>query len=503
LANRASRIVLYSGVEKPVDSVARDGAMGMTGVDLVRSGGVVVNETGSVPAAIAIADGRIAAIGADAHMPPARERIAIAGLHVLPGVIDAHVHFRDPGMTHKEDWGTGSAAAAIGGVTTVFDMPNTVPPTDSRERLLAKQALAETRSHVDFGLYALFAEDNLDRFDELTDAGAIGFKLFLGNTTGDLPCPSDGAVLEGFEILAELGHRCSIHAENSPILFWRQNKLRAAGRRDVLAHLAARTDVVALEALNRAATLADWTGARIHIVHESSAHSLPFLRFWKRRGVDLTVETLPQYLYLSAEMMRRPGGEALRMNPPIREAAQQAPLWAALADGTIDMISTDHAPHAVAEKHGADIWDIACGLTGVQTSVPLMLTAVADGRLSLERYVAISSAAPARAFGLYGVKGVIRPGADADLTIVDLGRAATLSADSLRSRGKVSAYEGFPVRGVPVMTLVRGRVVARDGELVGPPGWGRMVRPAMPPAAPRHVRATMRAILQPGQEPWD
>ena len=341
-----------------------------------------------------------------------------------------------------------------------------------------------------------------DQIEPLAAAGAIGFKLFLGNTTGDLPCPSDGAVLEGFEIIAGLGLRCAIHAENSPILFWRQDRLKAAGRNDPLAHLAARTDVVALEALNRSCTLADWTGARIHIVHESSAHSLPFIRFWKERGVDMTVETLPQYLFLSAEMMLAPGGAVLRMNPPIREAAQQAPLWQAVRDGLIDMIATDHAPHTAAEKSGARIWDLACGFPGVETARPLMMTAVAEGRLTLERYVTLSSAAPARAFGLYGRKGVIRPGADADLAIVDPGRRTKLTAASLHSRSRISAYEGVEVRGLPTMTFVRGRLVAKDGEPVGSPGWGRMLRPDMPPPAPRNRNTTMRAILEPNQTPW-
>ena len=233
-----------------------------------------------------------------------------------------------PGMSHKEDWATGSAAAAVGGVTTVFDMPNTDPATATPDDLARKRELAEADSLVDFGLYGLLGEHNLDQLAPLAEAGAIGYKLFLGNTTGNLPCPNDGAVLEGFEILAGLGLRCSIHAENSPILFWRQNRLQQAGRNDPLAHLAARTDVVALEALNRSATLADWTGARIHIVHESCARSLPFIRFWKERGTDITVETLPQYLYLSAEQMAQPGGQC-----PAHESADPRGRASAAASG--------------------------------------------------------------------------------------------------------------------------------------------------------------------------
>jgi dihydroorotase-like cyclic amidohydrolase len=273
-------------------------------LDLLLKNARVVTERRVFEGWVGVADGRIAQLG-EGDPPQAAREIDIEGRHLLPGCIDVHVHFREPGMTQKEDFGTGSAAAAAGGVTCVFDMPNTVPPTDTAERLREKQALAEEKALVDFGLYGLLGEHNLDQLRPMAEAGMIGTKLFLGNTTGDNPCPSDGAVLEGFEILAELGLRCSIHAENSPILFWRQNKMKAAGRTDPLAHLAARTDVVAVEALNRAATLADWTGARIHIVHESCAASIPFIAFWKGRGCDITVETLPQYLYLDAETLRR------------------------------------------------------------------------------------------------------------------------------------------------------------------------------------------------------
>lgn len=464
--------------------------------DTLITGGKVVNETGIIDADIAVKDGVIVAMGALTGLPAATETIDAGGKFVLPGAIDVHVHFREPGMEEKENWATGSMAAAVGGVTTVFEMPNTIPPTDNPERLAQKRALAEAKSIVDFGLYGLLGEQNLDQLEGLAEAGAIGFKLFLGNTTGNLPCPNDGAVLEGFEILAGLGKRCTIHAENSPILFWRQQKLEEAGRNDPLAHLAARADVVAAEALNRSCVLADWTGARIHIAHESCAYSLPYIRFHKQRGVDITIETLPQYLYLDAEMMLQPGGEVLRMNPPIREKTNQGPLWDALLDGTIDMIATDHAPHLPVEKYGNRIWDVACGFPGVETSMPLMLTAVNAGRLSLEHYVKVSSGAPARAFGLYGRKGVLRPGADADIVLIDVGRTGTLSADKLHSRGKTSPYEGMDVVGMPVMTMVRGKVVARDGEPAAEPGWGRQVTQQMPPPRPKNTNTTTKAIIQ-------
>ena len=466
------------------------------------TGATIVNADGRQRADILVEDGIIAALAAPGSGMEADEVIDAEGLYALPGIIDVHVHFRDPGMTHKEDWLTGSQAAALGGVTTVFDMPNTVPPIDSVENFRVKQAEADKKSIVDYGIYGLLGEHNLDQLEPLAEAGVIGYKLFLGNTTGDLPCPSDGAVLEGFEILARLGLRCSIHAENSPILFWRQNRMKAAGRNDPYAHLAARTDVVAVEALSRSGVLAEWTGARIHIVHESCAASIPYIQWFKSRGVDMTVETLPQYLYLSAEQMLEPGGHILRMNPPIRQKAHQEPLWQALLDGTIDMVSTDHAPHGVDEKDGETIWDMACGFPGVQSSVPLMLQAVADGRMGLEDLVRVMCVAPARAFGLYGRKGVLRVGAEADIALVDPDKSHVITKETLASRGKVTPYDGWTVTGSVVRTLVRGRTVALDGVAVGEAGSGRMVRPEMPEPKPRNTATTMDAVLEPGNRPW-
>lgn len=455
--------------------------------DLVIENGTVVTEDETFTANIAIQDGKIVATGSAAEMPPAAETIDASGLHILPGVIDVHVHFREPGMESKEDWETGSTAAVMGGVTTVFEMPNTDPPVDTVEHYELKLSLARAKSHCDFGIYGVLGDHNLDQLEPLAEAGAIGFKLFLGNTTGNLPCPSDGAILEAFEILGRIGKRCAIHAENSPILFWREDRLKAAGLEAPHHHLAARADICALEALSKSCVLAEWTGARIHIAHESTSLSLPYIRYYKDHGVDLTVETLPQYLYLSVEDMKKPGGEKLRMNPPIREAYHQEPLWEALVDGTIDMISTDHAPHTPEEKVGERIWDVACGFPGIETSLPLMLTAVHEGRMTLNEYVKISSANPARAWGLEGQKGAIQNGADADLVLVDLERRETLAAEKLHSRGKVSAFEGKEVVGWPVATLVRGKVVMRDGELTTAPGWGEPVNQQMPAPKPRNL----------------
>jgi dihydroorotase len=469
--------------------------------DLVIHNGIVVSPESTMAASVAIKDGRILAVGAAESMPPATETLDAAGLHVLPGAIDVHVHFRDPGYPHKEDWSTGTASAAFGGVTTVFDMPNTVPATGTPELLAAKHAIASAGARVDYGLYGLLGEDTIEHVPGLVAGGVIGFKLYMGQTFGHIPSPSTGAMLEGFEVVAETGKRISLHAETASIMARRETRLREAGRCDPLAHLASRPAVVAVEAVSRAAVLAEWTGARIHILHISSAEELRPLADAKDRGVDVTGETCPQYLFLSAEDYAKNGG-VIRVNPPVREKRNQAPIWAALKSGVIDMVATDHAPHAIEEKTRKDIWTVDCGFPGVETQMPLMLNEVAQERASISDYVRWSAANPAKRWGLYPRKGVIQPGADADLALVDLKREVTIDDKTLQTRSKITPWDGRRATGLPIHTLVRGRFVMRNRQMVeGTQGWGRSVHPlqAMPPAAPRNVDSTMREIVKPPQ----
>jgi dihydroorotase len=465
--------------------------------DLVIHGGTIASDTTLTAASLAIADGRIVAVGMAPTMPPARQTLDATGLHLLPGAIDAHVHFREPGYTHKEDWDTGTAAAAMGGVTTVFEMPNVNPPTGTPEALRLKQA-ATAKARVDFGLYGLLAEDTIGHLEALIEGGVAAFKCFMGNTFGNLPSPSTGAMLEGFEIIARHGLRISLHAETASIMARRQAALIAAGRHDPLAHLASRPAVVATEAVARAAILAEWTGARIHVLHISSADELRPLREAKARGVDVTGETCPHYL-LFDERAYETLGPIIRVNPPVRERHHQDALWPALLDGTIDMIATDHAPHDPAEKTRADIWQADCGFPGVETQMALMLTQVAAGRMTLTDYVRMSAVAPARAFGLFPSKGTLTPGADADIAIVDLARTETITAAALHSRGRITPFEGMEVRGVPVYTLVRGRFVMRNRVLVEDSlGWGQPVTriQRMPAPHPRNTDQTTAAITR-------
>lgn len=467
--------------------------------DLVIKGGTIVTDRSTFEGAVAIKDGKVLAIGHESALPPAAEVLDAKGKHILPGAIDAHVHFREPGYTHKETWETGTASAAMGGVTTVFEMPNTKPPTGTPEALQIKLEAAR-KAYVDFGIYGLLAENNLDQLEALIAGGVAAFKCFMGNTFGNLPSPPTGAMLEGFEIIARHGYRIGLHAENASIMARRQAKLKAAGRHDPLAHLAARPAVVATEAVSRAAILAEWTGARIHILHVSSADELRPLRDAKLRGVDVTAETAPHYLLLD-ERAYAEKGSLIRVNPPVREKRHQDALWQAVQDRTIDMIATDHAPHAAHEKHKDDIWTTDCGFCGVETQMPLMLTQVRAGRLTLNDYVRMTATAPATAFGLYPFKGVLQPGSDADIVIIDLEREEVVDSSHLQSLGSSTPFDEATVKGVPVHTLVRGRFVMKDRKLMTDAvGHGQSVRriQQMQPPCPRNVDQTTAAITRHG-----
>ena len=448
-------------------------------VDLVIRGGRLVSSTGIMSAGIAIEGGVIVAISRDDALPDSRETIDATGKYVLPGVIDPHVHFRSPGYEYKEDWASGTAAAACGGVTTVFEMPNSDPPTSTVDALQIKQQIASRDAYVDYGVYGLLGQQNLGDLPGLARHGVIGLKCFMGNNPiGHI---DDGAMLEGLEIAASLGLRVTVHAENATIIERKTGRLRASGRRDPLAHLESRPAVCAVDAVERAVAFAEAAGAQVHIAHEGCKDALPIIRAAKHRGVAVTAETCPHYLLLTAEDMHRVG-PVLRVNPPVRAAGHAEPLWSGLADGVIDMLATDHAPHAIPEKTADDIWDCVSGFGGLETAIPLLLTEVNRGRITLEQYVTWSSLAPARVWGLYPRKGVLDVGSDADIVIVDLEREATIRADRFQSKSKMTPFEGFRTKGQPVCTIVRGRVVMRDGALEGRPGWGRLVTSHRAPA---------------------
>ena len=422
--------------------------------DLILKGGTVVNHDGIGLRDIGVTDGRIATIGNLAHAS-AGQALDCRGLHILPGVVDSQVHFREPGLEHKEDLETGSRAAVLGGVTAVFEMPNTKPLTTSAEALADKVRRASGRMHCDFAFWVGGTRENASDVAELERLqGAAGIKVFMGSSTGELLVEDDEGV---FSILKNTRRRSAFHSEDEYRLRERLD-LRVKG--DASSHPVWRDEVAALRSTERLVAIARRARARIHILHISTAEEISFLE--AHRDVA-SCEATPHHLTLSADDYARLG-TLIQMNPPVREARHRDGIWRGIEQGVVDVLGSDHAPHTLEEK-GKTYPESPSGMTGVQTLVPIMLDHVNAGRLSLERFVDLTSHGPNRLFGM-ARKGRIAAGYDADFTVVDLKRRETIRNGQAGSRAGWTPYDGKTVTGWPVGTIVRGRQVMWEGEIV-------------------------------------
>ncbi|MBS7539701.1 dihydroorotase [Ancylobacter lacus] len=424
--------------------------------DLLLKGGTVVNQDGAAVRDIGVTDGRIAGIGSFAP-EQAGQSVDCTGLHILPGVIDTQVHFREPGLEHKEDLESGSRAAVMGGVTAVFEMPNTNPLTTSGDALADKLRRATARMHCDFAFFVGGTHDNVKDLPELEMLpGSAGIKVFIGSSTGSLLVADDPGVRA---ILKVIRRRAAFHCEHEPRLAERR-ELRVPG--DASSHPVWRDEIAALTATHRLVTLAKEEGKRVHVLHVTSAEEMEYLRGVKDVA---TVEVTPHHLTMDAGWYAT-HGSLVQMNPPVREARHRTALWQGLAEGVVDVLGSDHAPHTLEEK-AKPYPDSPSGMTGVQTLVPTMLNHVAEGRLSLARFVDLSSAGPARIFNI-ATKGRIAVGYDADFTVVDLKRRVTIRNEWIASKAGWTPYDGMEVTGWPVGTFVRGHRVMWEGELTAP-----------------------------------
>jgi dihydroorotase len=425
--------------------------------DLILKGGTVVNQDGAGVRDLGISGGRIAAIG-ELSSGSAGETIDCRGLHVLPGVIDSHVHFREPGLTHKEDLETGSRGAVLGGVTAVFEMPNTDPPTTNPRALLDKVNRARHRMHCDFAFYVGGTRDNTSELGELERLpGACGVKVFMGSSTGSLLVEDDDGVRS---ILKNIRRRAAFHSEDEYRLRERMH-LRVEG--DAGSHPVWRDATAALMCTRRLIALARETGKRVHVLHVTTRDEVEFLAEHKDVA---SAEATPAHLTLAAPECYDRLGTFAQLNPPIRNATHRDGIWRGIGQGIIDTLGSDHSPHTREEK-SHPYPKTHSGMTGVQTLVPLMLDHIAAGRLSLARFVDLTSAGPARVFGI-ARKGRIAAGYDADLTVVDLKRRETIRNAWIASRSGWTPYDDMTVTGWPVGTFVRGRKVMWQGELVTP-----------------------------------
>ncbi len=455
--------------------------------DTIVTQGDVVTERGVEPLDIAINGGRIAALLAHGTAVEAHERIDASGKLVLPGAIDIHFHCRAPAYPERGDFATETRAAAAGGVTTIFEMPISKPCCATPEIFRSRCELAARDSYVNFALYAAPGLLRRDQIHQMADEGAIGFKIFTTGAPAGRDDEFDGLCLpemeqlyQAMQLVAETGLVCSVHAENNRLLEWLTGRLKAAGRNDIAAHGESRPPVVEALAIADLLTMNERIGMNLHIAHLTSQEALDVFRRFKRTGSTATAETCPQYLVFTEDDMERAGPYG-KINPPLRTAQDQAALWDGLREGTLIAVTTDHSPFTAEEKERArtDLWKTPPGAPGVEELVLVMMDAALSCRMSIPKAAQLISTNGAKRFGVYPQKGVIAVNADADLVIYDPSVTTTIDSSKLftKARGCDKLYEGMTFKGRVTRTIVNGRTVFVDGEVVGEPGWGRFVRP--------------------------
>jgi len=430
---------------------------------------------------VALSGGKITAMGGSAFLPPGETEIDLHGAALLPGGVDTHVHVRDPGRRERGDFATESAAAAAGGITTILEMPISSPPQYTPDILAERSRCASERSSVDFGFYGA-AGSRPENISALAGSGVAAFKTFLfrphagreGEFEGTC-AEGDGNLLEIFRAVAETGKMCAVHAENDELIQAFTREVRAEGETGLAAHGKSRPPLAEVSAVVKVLRFARATGVRLGICHVSTPEAMELIRKEKADGRSVYAETCPQYLFCDEESAAQLGPYA-KFNPPIRKRADAEALWNYVRNGTVDYIGSDHGPFLLSEKEPGlgDIFAAPAGSTGFEERLPLFVTAVREGKLSLRRMVDLLSANAAGIFGLYPRKGTISVGSDADLVAVNLHESFIVRASRMKTAGKGIArlYEGRRLFGVVTMTMVRGGIVfSRDGNL--PPASGR------------------------------
>lgn len=455
----------------------------MSTIDLLVTGGELMTPGGPLMGTLGIKDGRIAFVSSSGWTPPAKRVVDVAGRVVVPGFIDTHVHFRDPGLTYKEDFTTGSMAAAAGGVTCVVDMPNNKPGINTTERFRGKLDTIAEKSVVDYALYA--GATNLPEIPGMLDAGAVGVKVFMvrdpkSNYPHDpeLFTGDDGVLYDTIKLAREHGSYCAVHPTNQQIFEHESRKRWAAGTmgpRDFMEAYFGENFVSDHTAMSTLVEMATAANARVHILHLRSEGGIRLIQRAKNDGVAVTMEVNPKYILHTVEEMDRLGP---RCTPYGIGRENQERIFACMREGWVDVLATDHAPHTrdELEPGWTDAWSIPFGNPQLDHYLPALLTRVAEGAISLGALVRMGAENPARLLGLYPRKGAIQVDADADLTVLDLGQEGTLRDDEVYTKVGWSPYSGRRYKGRAVMTIVRGAIVMQNGKVTGEPGWGRFVR---------------------------
>ena len=442
------------------------------GIDLIIKNGFLVSLHSIIKADLGINGEKIVIIGKGDSMPHANKVLDVEGNYIIPGCIDVHVHFREPLREDKENWSSGSKSAACGGVTTVLDMPESVEPTI--EDLNKKATQAEDKSVVDFGLYG--RPINSEDVKDLYEAGVIGYKILLGYEQFRI---DDGTFYQILNRIGETNLPAVVHAEDIIIVRSLQERLILKGEIDIDAHERSRPIFVEEEAISKSIILANAAGCKLHIAHVSSVAGVDIIKRAKNNGRKVTAETCPHYLMLKKSDLERLGPYG-KINPPVRGTKKDINgLWMGLLKGSIDCISTDHAPHLIQEKEVGweNIFEAAPGVIGVQTMLPLMLTEVNNGLLSLMKLVELTSTNPAKIFNVYPKKGTIQVGSDADLVVIDMEKKGVIRTEDQFSKMPFTPYNGWQIQGCPMMTMIRGEIVAENGEIKAEPGYGEWIKP--------------------------
>jgi len=441
-------------------------------VDLALTDAKVYSSSGIVEAGLAVQDGRIVKVAKDTNLPRASEEIDLQGCIILPGVIDVHVHLRDQELSYKEDFFTGTAAAANGGVTLVVDMPNNKPVTMSQKSLEERMRMAKEKSVVNVGFYSAFP-DRVEQMSRVVrEGGALAFKFFMSQQVGGVNPQDKEKLTEAFNEAAKIRVPVAVHAEDIKLMMDRMNRPGVGeGLED---YMRVHSREVEVQAARQAIRISQKTGARVHFCHVTSAECVQAINNAKRRGVLVTYEVTPYHLLISAQSLKRLGAIALS-NPPPRTQQDIDQLWSSLRDGAVDVLASDHAPHTVEEKSEESIWHVKMGVPGLETMLPLMLTQVDQGHLSLSTLVTAMSRNPSRILGIKD-RGELREGAVADLVVVDLKREYKIDSSRFYSKAKYSPFDGWRVKGKPVKTFVSGRLVMDDGEMLAKPGSGGIIR---------------------------
>ena len=441
-------------------------------VDLALTDARVYTSSGIVEAGLAIQDGRIVKVAKDTNLPRASEEIDLEGCLILPGVIDVHVHLRDQELSYKEDFFTGTAAAANGGVTLVVDMPNNKPVTMSQKSLEERMRMAKEKSVVNVAFYSAFPDGAEQMRRIVREGGALAFKFFMSQQVGGVNPQDKEKLTEAFNEAAKIRVPVAIHAEDIKLMMDRMNRPGVGEGLDDYMRVHSRE--VEVQAARQAIRISQKTGARIHFCHVTSAECVQIINNAKRIGVLATYEFTPYHLLISAQSLKRLGAIALS-NPPPRPQQDIDQLWSSLRDGAVDVLASDHAPHTIEEKSEESIWRVKTGVPGLETMLPLMLTAVNEGRLHISTLVKVMSTNPSRVFGIKD-RGELREGSAADLVVVDLKGEYRIDSSKFLSKAKYSPFEGWKVKGKPVKTFVGGHLVMDDGEIVAKPGSGGIIR---------------------------